>query len=70
MAKIPPVFTDGEAYERMMGKWSRLADEIFLELDISIAVGASHNEQTNEFIMVHNKQGNKPSFLLGRIGCR
>ena len=24
-------FTDGEAYERMMGRWSRLAGEIFLD---------------------------------------
>jgi hypothetical protein len=28
MASAPPVFTDSEAYERMMGRWSRLAGEI------------------------------------------
>ncbi|MFT5439234.1 MAG: ubiquinone/menaquinone biosynthesis C-methylase UbiE [Alphaproteobacteria bacterium] len=31
MATTPPVFTDGEAYERMMGRWSRLAGETFLD---------------------------------------
>jgi len=31
MAATPPVFTDGEAYERMMGRWSRVAGEIFLD---------------------------------------
>jgi len=31
MSAKPPVLTDGEAYERMMGQWSRLADEIFLD---------------------------------------
>lgn len=31
MAAKPPVFTDGEAYERMMGRWSRLAGETFLD---------------------------------------
>lgn len=35
MATSPPVFTDGEAYERMMGQWSRLAGAAFLDwLDI------------------------------------
>ncbi len=24
-------FNDGEAYERFMGKWSRLAGDVFLE---------------------------------------
>jgi len=31
MASTPPVFTDGEAYERMMGQWSRIAGESFLD---------------------------------------
>lgn len=31
MTPSPPVFTDGEAYERMMGRWSRLAGEVFLD---------------------------------------
>jgi len=31
MVTSPPVFTDGEAYERMMGRWSRLAGETFLD---------------------------------------
>jgi ubiquinone/menaquinone biosynthesis C-methylase UbiE len=31
MAATPPVFADGEAYEQMMGRWSRLAGETFLD---------------------------------------
>ena len=31
MAVIPTRFTDGEGYERMMGRWSRLAGETFLD---------------------------------------
>ena len=31
MATSPPVFTDGIAYERMMGRWSRVAGETFLD---------------------------------------
>lgn len=31
MATTPPVFTDGDAYERMMGCWSRVAGETFLD---------------------------------------
>lgn len=31
MGAKPPIFTDGEAYERMMGYWSRLAGETFLD---------------------------------------
>src|SRR5215470_4229097 len=31
MAELQIRFDDGAAYERMMGKWSRLAGEIFLD---------------------------------------
>jgi SAM-dependent methyltransferase len=31
MSKSDKVFTDGEAYERMMGRWSRLVAEAFLD---------------------------------------
>lgn len=31
MANTPPRFDDGAAYERLMGRWSRLAGEIFLD---------------------------------------
>lgn len=31
MAETPIVFTDGAAYERFMGVWSRLAGEVFLD---------------------------------------
>ena len=35
MGQADKLFTDGEAYERMMGRWSRLVGEAFLEwLDI------------------------------------
>jgi SAM-dependent methyltransferase len=31
MSQTAAFFTDGEAYERLMGRWSRLAGEIFLD---------------------------------------
>jgi len=31
VAAGPPKFSDGEAYERMMGRWSRVAGEAFLD---------------------------------------
>jgi ubiquinone/menaquinone biosynthesis C-methylase UbiE len=31
MAEAHKLFTDGEAYERMMGRWSRLVGEAFLD---------------------------------------
>ncbi len=31
MTTTPPVFTDGEAYERMMGRWSRVAGDTFFD---------------------------------------
>ncbi len=35
MSKTGNLFADGEAYERMMGRWSRLAGEVFLDwLDV------------------------------------
>jgi SAM-dependent methyltransferase len=35
MSKTSDLFTDGEAYERMMGRWSRLAGQVFLDwLDV------------------------------------
>src|ERR1700722_13417104 len=30
MSEAASVFTDGEAYERRMGRWSRLVSEVFL----------------------------------------
>jgi SAM-dependent methyltransferase len=31
MSEAPNFFTDGKAYERLMGRWSRLAGELFLD---------------------------------------
>ena len=31
MAKADELFTDGEAYERLMGRWSRLVGDVFLD---------------------------------------
>jgi len=31
MAESRIIFTDGDAYERTMGAWSRLAGEVFLD---------------------------------------
>lgn len=30
-SQTPPIFSDGEGYERMMGRWSRLAGQRFLD---------------------------------------
>jgi SAM-dependent methyltransferase len=50
MAEAPSFFTDGQAYERLMGRWSRAAGEIFLDwlslpaglnwLDVGCGTGA------------------------------
>jgi ubiquinone/menaquinone biosynthesis C-methylase UbiE len=31
MSQTVPFFADGDAYERLMGRWSRLAGEVFLD---------------------------------------
>src|SRR4029079_10278833 len=31
MSETPALFSDGKAYERFMGRWSRLAGDIFLD---------------------------------------
>ena len=31
MAEAPSIFTDGQAYERLMGRWSRSVGEVFLD---------------------------------------
>jgi ubiquinone/menaquinone biosynthesis C-methylase UbiE len=31
MAEAPSFFTDGQAYERLMGRWSRAVGEVFLD---------------------------------------
>jgi ubiquinone/menaquinone biosynthesis C-methylase UbiE len=50
MVEAPSFFTDGEAYERLMGRWSRAAGEVFLDwlsapkgldwLDVGCGTGA------------------------------
>jgi SAM-dependent methyltransferase len=50
MTQVPSFFTDGQAYERLMGRWSRAAGEIFLDwlalpkglnwLDVGCGTGA------------------------------
>ena len=35
MRQADKLFTDGEAYERLMGRWTRLVGEVFLDwLDV------------------------------------
>lgn len=35
MGQADKLFTDGEAYERLMGRWTRLVGEVFLDwLDV------------------------------------
>jgi ubiquinone/menaquinone biosynthesis C-methylase UbiE len=50
MAEATSVFTDAQAYERLMGRWSRAAGEVFLDwlalpkglkwLDVGCGTGA------------------------------
>jgi ubiquinone/menaquinone biosynthesis C-methylase UbiE len=56
MDKAEELFTDGEAYERMMGRWSRLVGETFLAwLDLPnglrwLDVGCGNGAFTEEII--------------------
>jgi len=56
MGRADKLFTDGEAYERLMGRWSRLAGESFLNwLDASkglrwLDVGCGNGAFTEELI--------------------
>ena len=56
MGQAEKLFTDGEAYERLMGRWSRLVGEAFLDwLDIPkglrwLDVGCGNGAFTEELI--------------------
>ena len=56
MGKAEKLFTDGEAYERLMGRWSRLVGETFLDwLDVPnglrwLDVGCGNGAFTEELI--------------------
>jgi ubiquinone/menaquinone biosynthesis C-methylase UbiE len=56
MGQADKLFTDGEAYERLMGRWSRLVSEIFLDwLDVPnglrwLDVGCGNGAFTEELI--------------------
>jgi len=56
MSEAGQMFSDGETYERMMGRWSKLAGRIFLDwLDVSkdlhwIEVGCGNGAFTEELI--------------------
>src|SRR5713226_5871145 len=56
MGSADKLFTDGEAYERMMGRWSRLVGETFLDwLDVPkglrwLDVGCGNGSFTEELI--------------------
>ena len=56
MGQADKLFTDGEAYERMMGRWSRLVGEVFLDwLDVPkdlrwLDVGCGNGAFTEELI--------------------
>ena len=56
MGSADNLFTDGEAYERMMGRWSRLVGEPFLDwLDVPrglrwLDVGCGNGAFTEEII--------------------
>jgi ubiquinone/menaquinone biosynthesis C-methylase UbiE len=56
MVKADELFTDGEAYERLMGRWSRLVGETFLDwLDVPkglrwLDVGCGNGAFTEELI--------------------
>ena len=56
MSQADKLFTDGEAYERLMGRWSRLVGETFLDwLDLPnglqwLDVGCGNGAFTEELI--------------------
>jgi ubiquinone/menaquinone biosynthesis C-methylase UbiE len=56
MGRADKLFTDGEAYERLMGRWSRLVGEVFLDwLDVPedlrwLDVGCGNGAFTEELI--------------------
>jgi ubiquinone/menaquinone biosynthesis C-methylase UbiE len=56
MSLVDKLFTDGEAYERLMGRWSRLVGEVFLDwLDVPkdlrwLDVGCGNGAFTEELI--------------------
>ena len=56
MSQADKLFTDGEAYERLMGRWSRLVGEVFLDwLDVPndlrwLDVGCGNGAFTEELI--------------------
>ena len=56
MGQADKLFTDGEAYERLMGRWSRLVGEVFLDwLDVPkdlrwLDVGCGNGAFTEEII--------------------
>ncbi len=56
MTQADKLFTDGEAYERLMGRWSRLVGEVFLDwLDVPkglrwLDVGCGNGAFTEELI--------------------
>ena len=56
MGEADKLFTDGEAYERLMGRWSRLVGEVFLDwLDVPnglrwLDVGCGNGAFTEELI--------------------
>ncbi len=56
MGQAEKLFTDGEAYERLMGRWSRLVGEAFLELHDGpkrlrwVDVGCGNGAFTEELI--------------------
>jgi SAM-dependent methyltransferase len=56
MSQTDKLFTDGEAYERLMGRWSRLVGEVFLDwLDVPkdlrwLDVGCGNGAFTEELI--------------------
>jgi ubiquinone/menaquinone biosynthesis C-methylase UbiE len=56
MGQADKLFTDGEAYERLMGRWIRLIGEVFLDwLDVPkglrwLDVGCGNGAFTEELI--------------------
>ena len=84
MGQAEKLFTDGEAYERLMGRWNRLVGEVFLDwLDVPkglrwLDVGCGNGAFTEELIarctpatvMAVDPSGDQLAYARTRTGAK